>query len=90
MSVNVSGGRSLRVMNAASEDAGRYTCIVSNSAGEERNNFDLNVLGNAALYMGQFRKFIYLFFINEHCFYEFQSLNTVARSKHIDISNSVT
>ncbi len=47
MSVNVSGGRSLRVMNAASEDAGRYTCIVSNSAGEERKNFDLNVLGNA-------------------------------------------
>lgn len=32
-------------MHAAVEDAGRYTCIVSNSAGEERKNFDLDVLG---------------------------------------------
>ncbi|ROL43461.1 Hemicentin-1, partial [Anabarilius grahami] len=40
----ISGGRGLRLMHAASEDAGRYTCIVSNSAGEERKNFDLNVL----------------------------------------------
>lgn len=49
MSVMISGGRGLRLMHAASEDAGRYTCIVSNSAGEERKNFDLNVLGNTAL-----------------------------------------
>ncbi|KAM3875993.1 hemicentin-1 [Diretmus argenteus] len=40
----LSGGRSLRLMHAAVEDAGRYTCIVSNSAGEERKNFDLDVL----------------------------------------------
>ncbi|XP_055041761.2 hemicentin-1 isoform X1 [Misgurnus anguillicaudatus] len=40
----ISGGRGLRLMHAASEDAGRYTCIVSNSAGEERKSFDLNVL----------------------------------------------
>ncbi|XP_032380766.1 hemicentin-1 isoform X2 [Etheostoma spectabile] len=40
----LSGGRSLRLMHAAVEDAGRYTCIVSNSAGEERKNFDLNIL----------------------------------------------
>lgn len=33
-------------MHAAAEDAGRYTCIVSNSAGEERKNFDLDILGN--------------------------------------------
>lgn len=32
-------------MHAAVEDAGRYTCIVSNSAGEERKNFDLDILG---------------------------------------------
>lgn len=51
-------------MHATSEDAGRYTCIVSNSAGEERKNFDLNVLGNAALYMGQFQKFSYFVFMN--------------------------
>ncbi|XP_028259472.1 hemicentin-1 [Parambassis ranga] len=40
----LSGGRSLRLMHAAIEDAGRYTCIVSNSAGEERKNFDLDIL----------------------------------------------
>lgn len=32
-------------MHAAVEDAGRYTCIVSNIAGEERKNFDLDILG---------------------------------------------
>ncbi|KAG5276279.1 hypothetical protein AALO_G00130100 [Alosa alosa] len=40
----ISGGRSLRLMHAAVEDAGRYTCIVSNPAGEERMNFDLDIL----------------------------------------------
>ena len=40
------GGRSLRLMHATVEDAGRYTCIVSNAAGEDRKNFDLDVLGN--------------------------------------------
>ncbi|TDH08782.1 hypothetical protein EPR50_G00101320 [Perca flavescens] len=40
----LSGGRSLRLMHVAVEDAGRYTCIVSNSAGEERKNFDLDIL----------------------------------------------
>ncbi|XP_047673954.1 hemicentin-1 isoform X2 [Tachysurus fulvidraco] len=40
----ISGGRSLRLMHAAAEDAGRYTCIVSNAAGEDRKNFDLDVL----------------------------------------------
>ncbi|XP_019730956.1 hemicentin-1 isoform X3 [Hippocampus comes] len=40
----LSGGRSLRLMHAAVEDAGRYSCIASNSAGEENKNFDLAVL----------------------------------------------
>ncbi|XP_067452563.1 hemicentin-1 isoform X1 [Thunnus thynnus] len=40
----LSGGRSLRLMHAAVEDSGRYTCIVSNSAGEKRKNFDLDIL----------------------------------------------
>nr|XP_054608122.1 hemicentin-1 isoform X2 [Nothobranchius furzeri] len=40
----LSGGRNLRLLQAAVEDAGRYTCIVSNSAGEERKNFDLDIL----------------------------------------------
>lgn len=32
-------------MHAVVTDAGRYTCIVSNSAGEEQKNFNLDVLG---------------------------------------------
>ncbi|KAG5850585.1 hypothetical protein ANANG_G00084020 [Anguilla anguilla] len=40
----ISGGRTLRLMHARVEDAGRYTCIVSNTAGEERKNFDLEIL----------------------------------------------
>uniref|UniRef100_A0AAR2KQZ6 Hemicentin 1 n=1 Tax=Pygocentrus nattereri TaxID=42514 RepID=A0AAR2KQZ6_PYGNA len=40
----ISGGRSLRLMHATVEDAGRYTCIVTNAAGEDRKNFDLDVL----------------------------------------------
>ncbi|KAL1022832.1 hypothetical protein UPYG_G00032950 [Umbra pygmaea] len=40
----LSGGQSLRLMHAAVEDAGRYSCIVSNTAGEERKNFDLDIL----------------------------------------------
>ncbi|XP_066533975.1 hemicentin-1 [Hoplias malabaricus] len=40
----ISGGRSLRLMHTAVDDAGRYTCIVSNAAGEDRKNFDLDVL----------------------------------------------
>uniref|UniRef100_A0AAV2KYV0 Ig-like domain-containing protein n=1 Tax=Knipowitschia caucasica TaxID=637954 RepID=A0AAV2KYV0_KNICA len=40
----LSGGRSLRLMHSALEDSGRYTCIVSNTAGEERKDFDLNIL----------------------------------------------
>ncbi|XP_061739556.1 hemicentin-1 [Nerophis ophidion] len=40
----LSGGRSLRLMHTAVEDAGRYTCIVSNSAGEGKKDFDLDIL----------------------------------------------
>ncbi|XP_062857960.1 hemicentin-1 [Trichomycterus rosablanca] len=40
----ISGGRSLRLTHASVEDAGRYTCVVSNVAGEDRKNFDLDVL----------------------------------------------
>lgn len=32
-------------MHAAVGDGGRYTCVVSNIAGEERKNFDLDILG---------------------------------------------
>ncbi|XP_056893820.1 hemicentin-1 isoform X2 [Takifugu flavidus] len=40
----LSGGRSLHLTHAAVEDGGRYTCVVSNIAGEERKNFDLVIL----------------------------------------------
>ncbi|XP_034035488.1 hemicentin-1 [Thalassophryne amazonica] len=40
----LSGGRSLRLMHTGVEDAGTYTCIVSNSVGEERKNFHLDIL----------------------------------------------
>lgn len=36
-------------MHAVVEDAGRYTCVVSNSAGEERKNFDLDILGKVCV-----------------------------------------
>lgn len=32
-------------MHAAVGDGGRYTCVVSNVAGEQRKNFDLDILG---------------------------------------------
>lgn len=46
LNIHSLGGRSVRLMHTAVTDAGRYTCIVSNSGGEERKNFDLVILGN--------------------------------------------
>ncbi|XP_069890339.1 hemicentin-1 [Dipodomys merriami] len=40
----LSGGRMLRLMQARVEDAGQYTCVVRNAAGEERKIFGLSVL----------------------------------------------
>ncbi|XP_047609819.1 hemicentin-1 isoform X2 [Phacochoerus africanus] len=40
----LSGGRTLRLMQTKIEDAGQYTCIVRNAAGEERKIFGLSVL----------------------------------------------
>ncbi|XP_027421385.1 hemicentin-1 isoform X2 [Bos indicus x Bos taurus] len=40
----LSGGRILRLMQTRTEDAGQYTCIVRNAAGEERKIFRLSVL----------------------------------------------
>ncbi|XP_077013357.1 hemicentin-1 isoform X4 [Tamandua tetradactyla] len=41
---SLSGGRTLRLMQTRIEDAGQYTCIVRNAAGEERKIFGLSVL----------------------------------------------
>nr|XP_044998229.1 hemicentin-1 isoform X3 [Jaculus jaculus] len=40
----LSGGRMLRMMQTRTEDAGQYTCVVRNAAGEERKVFGLSVL----------------------------------------------
>ncbi|PNI67325.1 HMCN1 isoform 2 [Pan troglodytes] len=40
----LSGGRMLRLMQTTMEDAGQYTCVVRNAAGEERKIFGLSVL----------------------------------------------
>ncbi|GMT31155.1 hypothetical protein PFISCL1PPCAC_22452 [Pristionchus fissidentatus] len=37
-------GRRLHILSARPEDAGRYSCIVRNPAGESRKSFDLKVL----------------------------------------------
>ncbi|GMT05475.1 hypothetical protein PENTCL1PPCAC_27649, partial [Pristionchus entomophagus] len=37
-------GRRLHILSARPEDAGRYSCIVRNPAGESRKSFDLRVL----------------------------------------------
>lgn len=39
----------LRLMQTRPEDAGQYTCIVRNAAGEERKMFGLSVLGTCGL-----------------------------------------
>lgn len=39
------GGRRLYVMDARVNNMGQYSCIVRNSAGENRKNFRLIVLG---------------------------------------------
>lgn len=52
-------------MHAAAEDAGRYTCIVSNTAGEDRKNFDLDVLGNNIHHVF-FLFFVFYYFVESH------------------------
>ncbi|KAM6165457.1 hemicentin-1 [Erethizon dorsatum] len=40
----LAGGRTLRLIQARMEDTGQYTCVVRNTAGEERKIFGLSVL----------------------------------------------
>lgn len=48
----VSGGRTLRLSTAGAADEGRYTCVVTNAAGEARKDFHLSVLGEYLLGFG--------------------------------------
>ncbi|TRZ22552.1 hypothetical protein HGM15179_004536 [Zosterops borbonicus] len=48
----LSGGRTLRLSPAGVADEGRYTCVVTNAAGEARKDFHLSVLGEYLLRLG--------------------------------------
>lgn len=37
------GGRTLQILNAKEEDAGRYTCVATNEAGDSLKNYEVKV-----------------------------------------------
>lgn len=37
------GGRTLQILHAQEEDAGRYTCVATNEAGETLKNYEVKV-----------------------------------------------
>lgn len=39
------GGRTLQILNAKEEDAGRYTCVATNEAGEKLKHYEVKVYG---------------------------------------------
>lgn len=39
------GGRTLQILNAKEEDAGRYTCVATNEAGETLKHYEVKVYG---------------------------------------------
>lgn len=39
------GGRTLQILNAKVEDAGRYTCVATNEAGETLKHYEVKVYG---------------------------------------------
>lgn len=39
------GGRTLQILNAKEEDAGRYTCMATNEAGETLKHYEVKVFG---------------------------------------------
>lgn len=41
----MTGGQVLQIARVQKEDAGRYTCLAVNEAGEDRMHFDLEILG---------------------------------------------
>lgn len=41
------GGRTLQILNAKVEDAGRYTCLATNEAGETLKHYEVKVYGES-------------------------------------------
>ena len=41
----LSEGRQLEIIDAKESDTARYTCVATNTAGQTKKDFDLNVLG---------------------------------------------
>lgn len=51
-SVAVTGGRTLQILNAKQEDAGRYTCVATNEAGETLKHYEVKVYGETPSALG--------------------------------------
>lgn len=51
-SVAVIGGRTLQILNAKQEDAGRYTCVATNEAGETLKHYEVKVYGETPSSLG--------------------------------------
>lgn len=45
----INGGRHVEISRVQQSDAGQYTCIALNEAGELQHSYDLEVLGNIVL-----------------------------------------
>lgn len=47
--MSLAGGRTLQILNAQQDSAGRYTCIASNEAGETLRHYEVKVYSMAVL-----------------------------------------
>lgn len=47
--VSLAGGRTLQILNAQQDSAGRYTCIATNEAGETLRHYEVKVYSMAML-----------------------------------------
>lgn len=55
-----SGGRVLQIPRAKAEDAGRYTCVAVNEAGQDSLRYDVRVLCEFGLFIIHFSLKIFL------------------------------